>query len=74
MFVPCISLISISSYVVQSTKETGNINTQGMCLHKKMTITMTKSHHLLFNDDDDDDDDDVKTLFKIYNGFANGKL
>ena len=26
MFVPCLSLISISSYVVQGTKETGNIN------------------------------------------------
>ena len=27
MFVPCLSLISISSYVVQGTKETGNIDT-----------------------------------------------
>ena len=26
MFVPCLFLISISSYVVQGTKETGNIN------------------------------------------------
>ena len=26
MFVPCLSLISISSYVVQGTKETGNIH------------------------------------------------
>ena len=26
MFVPCLSLISISSYAVQGTKETGNID------------------------------------------------
>ena len=32
MFVPCLSLISISSYVVQGTKETGNINVMKLML------------------------------------------
>ena len=43
MFVPCLPLISISSYVVQGTKETGNINNicnkTGSLKRVKLSIT-----------------------------------
>ena len=46
MFVPCLSLISISSYVVQGTKETGNMDAMDAFGHGCVTASICQSKFL----------------------------